>query len=104
MIPPPDHGKDRRSSPLRYSSKRQVERGLTGCRPETMLTGGAYRSQWRRLAMVGAGSPRARIVLSPEEGKMVWFGGLGVRFMISGPETGVTFALVDHPIEPPILA
>jgi len=22
--------------------------------------------------MVGAGSPRARIVLSPEEGKMVW--------------------------------
>src|SRR5215210_989763 len=35
---------------------------------------------------------------------MVWFGGLGVRFMISGAETGETFALVEHPIEPRALA
>lgn len=50
--------------------------------------------------MVGAGSPRARIVLPPEEGEMVWLGGLGVRFMIDGKETGENFALVEHPIEP----
>lgn len=54
--------------------------------------------------MVGAGNPRARIVLSPEEGEMVWLGGLGVRFMIGGAETGETFALVEHPIEPRVLA
>jgi quercetin dioxygenase-like cupin family protein len=54
--------------------------------------------------MVGAGSSRARIVLSPEEGEMVWLGGLGVRFMIDGKETGETFALVEHPIEPRVLA
>jgi hypothetical protein len=54
--------------------------------------------------MIGAGNPRARIVLSPEEGEMVSFGGLGVRFMIGGAETGETFALVEHPTEPRILA
>ncbi len=42
--------------------------------------------------MVGAGSSRPRVVLSPENGEMVWFGGLGVRFMIGGAETGETFA------------
>jgi quercetin dioxygenase-like cupin family protein len=47
---------------------------------------------------------RARIVLSPGEGEMVWFDGLGVRFMIDGVLTGGTFALVEHPIEPRTLA
>jgi quercetin dioxygenase-like cupin family protein len=54
--------------------------------------------------MTGAGSPRARIVLSPDEGEMAWMGGLGVRFMVDGAETGGTFALVEHPIEPRALA
>ena len=36
----------------------------------------------RRRTMTGAGS--ARIVLAPDEGEMVLFGGLGVRFMIEG--------------------
>jgi len=54
--------------------------------------------------MVGAGNPRARTVLSPEEGEKVWLGGLGVRFMTGGAETGETFALVEHPMEPRILA
>jgi quercetin dioxygenase-like cupin family protein len=54
--------------------------------------------------MTGPGSARARIVLSPEEGAMIWLGGLGVRFMIDGAETGQTFALVEHPMEPRILA
>ena len=54
--------------------------------------------------MVGAGSSRARILLSSEEGETVWLGGLGIRFMIDGAQTGDTFALVEHPIEPRILA
>jgi quercetin dioxygenase-like cupin family protein len=52
--------------------------------------------------MTGGG--RARIVLSPDEGEMVQFGGLGVRFMIDGAQSGGTFALVEHPIEPRALA
>jgi quercetin dioxygenase-like cupin family protein len=52
--------------------------------------------------MAGAGS--ARIVLSPDEGERVQFGGLGVRFMIEGAQTGDSFALVEHPIEPRVLA
>ena len=52
--------------------------------------------------MTGAGS--ARIVLSPNEGERVQFGGLGVRFMIEGVQSGGTFALVEHPIEPRVLA
>lgn len=54
--------------------------------------------------MVGAGNSRARIVLSPDEGETVWIGGLGVRFMIDGKQTGETFALVEHPMEPRVLA
>ncbi len=52
--------------------------------------------------MTGAG--KARILLSPNEGEMVQFCGLGVRFMIGGDQTGDTFALVEHPIEPHALA
>ena len=54
--------------------------------------------------MTGAGNPHTRIVLPQEEGEMVSFGGLGVRFMIGGAETGDSFALVEHPMEPRILA
>jgi hypothetical protein len=54
--------------------------------------------------MTGAGNPRVRIVLSPGEGEMVWFEGLGVRFMIDGTQTEGTFALVEYPIEPRTLA
>ena len=54
--------------------------------------------------MTGAGNPRARMVLSPDEGEKMCFGGLGVRFMISGAKSGGAFALVEHPIEPRVLA
>jgi quercetin dioxygenase-like cupin family protein len=54
--------------------------------------------------MVGAGSSRARIVLSPDEGETVWLGRLGVRFMIDGKQTGETIALVEHPMKPRVLA
>src|ERR687893_2388505 len=56
------------------------------------------------ITMDGTESSGARIVLSPNEGEMVQFGGLGVRFMIEGAQTGDSFALVEHPIEPRALA
>ena len=43
-------------------------------------------------------------MLSPGEGETIWLGGLGVRLMIDGKETGETFALAEHPMEPRILA
>jgi quercetin dioxygenase-like cupin family protein len=55
-------------------------------------------------AVTGAVNPHARIVLPPGEGEMLRFGGLGVRFMIGGAQTGNTLALVEHPIEPGTLA
>jgi mannose-6-phosphate isomerase-like protein (cupin superfamily) len=54
--------------------------------------------------MEGIGSPRARTVLAADEGERVEFGGLGVRFMIEAPQSGGTFALVEHPIGPRVLA
>jgi quercetin dioxygenase-like cupin family protein len=61
-----------------------------------------WRVEARRTTMTGAGG--ARIVLSPNEGERLRFGGLGVRFMIEGAQSGGTFALVEHPIEPRALA
>ncbi len=54
--------------------------------------------------MTGPGGSHARIVLSPEEGERVCFGGLDVRFMIEGAQSGGTFALVEHLIEARTLA
>ncbi len=54
--------------------------------------------------MTGAESSRPRIVLLPDEGEMVSMGGLGVRFMIGGSQSGGGFALVEHPIGPRVLA
>ena len=54
--------------------------------------------------MEGIGNTPSRIVLSPDEGERVEFGGLGVRFMIGGDESGGGFALVEHPIAPRVLA
>ena len=40
------------------------------------------------------------IVVKPGEGRAVWLGGMGVVFKVSGADTGGTFAVVEHPIEP----
>jgi mannose-6-phosphate isomerase-like protein (cupin superfamily) len=48
--------------------------------------------------------PTRAYYLSPDEGETVRFGGLGVRFMIDVAATGGTFALVEHPTEPRVLA
>ena len=45
-----------------------------------------------------------RDVLGPHDGKLLDFGGLGVRFLVRGEETGGAFALVEHPLEPRALA
>ncbi|MGH2839246.1 MAG: cupin domain-containing protein, partial [Solirubrobacteraceae bacterium] len=45
----------------------------------------------------GSGGPR---IVGPTEGKAVDLGGLGVRFMIWGEESGGDFSLVEHPIAP----
>jgi mannose-6-phosphate isomerase-like protein (cupin superfamily) len=45
----------------------------------------------------------ARIV-GPRDGKLGILGGIGVRFMVDGAESGGGFALVEHPMEPRALA
>jgi quercetin dioxygenase-like cupin family protein len=43
-------------------------------------------------------------IVGPKDGAFVDLGGLGIRFMIDGDETGGQFALVEHPLEPRALA
>ena len=43
-------------------------------------------------------------VLGPKDGNAGMLGSMGVRFMLSGAETGGGFALVEHPIPPRALA
>ena len=45
----------------------------------------------------------ARIV-GPKDGKLGKLGGIGVRFMVDGTESGGGFALVEHPMESRALA
>ena len=45
----------------------------------------------------------ARIV-GPRSGKLGNLGGIGVRFMVDGAESGGGFALVEHPMDPHALA
>jgi quercetin dioxygenase-like cupin family protein len=47
---------------------------------------------------------RAAKVLGPTEGKSGRLGGMGVRFMVDGAESGGGFSLVEHPIPPRALA
>jgi hypothetical protein len=51
-----------------------------------------------------AANPQASIVLSADEGEMVWLRKLGIRFMIGGEQTQGNFSLVEHPIKPRALA
>src|SRR5437868_7703058 len=43
-------------------------------------------------------------VVGPKDGKLGQLGGLGVRFMIDGADSGGGFSLVEHPMEPHSLA
>src|SRR5260370_7375407 len=39
-------------------------------------------------------------ILSPNDGQLVWLGGLGVHFKLDGTHTQGTFSVVEHPLEP----
>jgi hypothetical protein len=43
---------------------------------------------------------QAAKVLGPTEGKTGRLGGMGVRFMVDGAESGGGFSLVEHPMPP----
>ena len=43
-------------------------------------------------------------VLGPTDGRNVDLGGLGIRFMVDGGESGGGFSLVEHPLAPRALA
>src|SRR3989440_9531304 len=43
-------------------------------------------------------------IVGPRDGKLGQLGGIGVRFMVDGAESGGGFALVEHPMEPRALA
>ena len=45
----------------------------------------------------------ARIV-GPRDGKLGKLGGIGIRFLVDGTESGGGFSLVEHPMEPRALA
>jgi len=41
-----------------------------------------------------------RFKIASSEGKLVSMGGVGVKFKITGEETGRAFSIVEHPLEP----
>lgn len=41
-----------------------------------------------------------KMILKASESTSVWLGGIGVDFKIGGEQTGGSFAVVEHPIEP----
>lgn len=42
-------------------------------------------------------------VVTPEQGKLVHLGGIGVHFKIPGEVTGGAFCVVEHPVDPGVL-
>ena len=43
-------------------------------------------------------------ILGVGQGRLGFLGGFGIRFMIDGSESGGSFALVEHPMNPRVLA
>lgn len=43
-------------------------------------------------------------LVGPHDGKLGHMGGVGVRFMVDGADSGGGFALVEHPLQPRALA
>src|SRR5437879_12941092 len=41
-----------------------------------------------------------RLKIPSSEGKLVSMGGVGVKFKITGEETGHAFSIVEHPVQP----
>jgi quercetin dioxygenase-like cupin family protein len=40
------------------------------------------------------------LILSPNDGQLVWLGGLGIQFKLDGTNTHGAFSIVEHPLEP----
>src|SRR5215831_1085592 len=38
-------------------------------------------------------------ILSPDDGQLVWLGGLGIQFKLDGTNTQGAFSVVEHPLE-----
>lgn len=45
----------------------------------------------------------SQFMLTPQERKSVWLGGLGVDFKLAGEQTAGLFSIVEHPIDPGIM-
>jgi len=45
-------------------------------------------------------TPSEDLLLPADGGRLVWLGGLGVRFMLDSQRTAGRFALVEHPLKP----
>jgi quercetin dioxygenase-like cupin family protein len=42
----------------------------------------------------------ADLILTPNDGQLVWLGGLGIQFKFDGTNTQDAFSIVEHPLEP----
>ena len=51
----------------------------------------------------GASMGYADVHVGPSDGALVDLGGLGVHFKVRGEQTGGSFAIVEHPIQPRVL-
>jgi hypothetical protein len=40
------------------------------------------------------------LILSPDDGQLVWLGALGIQFKLDGTQTQGAFSVVEHPLEP----
>ena len=49
-------------------------------------------------------SAEERVVIAPGEGYSISLGGLGIIHKLSGEDTGGSFAIVEHPLQPGALA
>jgi quercetin dioxygenase-like cupin family protein len=56
-----------------------------------------------RTRQYGASMESDDVHVAPSGGPLVDLGGLGVQFKVPGEQTGGTFAVVEHPIQPGIL-
>jgi quercetin dioxygenase-like cupin family protein len=45
----------------------------------------------------------SEFLISPQDGQSIWLGGLGVHFKVASEQTGGSFSIVEHPIEPGLL-
>ena len=70
------------------------------CRP----SGSSSRSASTATSRSRGRDGRAPRIIGPADGELLEMGGFGVRFMLSGEDTGGGFSIVEHPLAPRVLA